>query len=115
MERLSRVIAVYGNDPVRYIEEKLLTPALRADADPGDRSAGIELMEKCWSVEGLLYEALYECAIKDDNNEAVRIVADVQRLLLQIPNDVARDCLQRRVRELFTCYGPHGQILKAPK
>ena len=110
--RLSREVSKYGNDPVRYIEDKLLMPALRSQDAPGDRELNIELMEKCWSVEGLLYEALYECVRKRDSGEAAKIVADVQRVLNDIPNPVVRDCLQRRIRELFACYGPNGRLLK---
>lgn len=111
MKRLSRDISKYHNDPVRYIVENLLVPALASDDNPIDRSLALDLMEKCWSVEGLTYEALYECAIKEDQVEAARLVADVQRTLRDIPNEAVRACLQPRITELFRCYGPWGRIL----
>ena len=110
--RLSKEIINYPNDPVRYIEDKLLMPALRSDDAPTDQELALDLMEKCWGVEGLMYEALYECACRKDPREAARIFGRVLGVLEDIPNKNARDCLTARIRELFDCYGPKGPILR---
>lgn len=110
-DRLSQVIAEYGHDPVRYIEDKLLLPALRHDELPS-RSAINDLMEKCWSVEGLMYEALYECRLMQKEEEAERVLIDVRSALEEIPNQLVRDCLQERIQQMWDCYGPGGRLVK---
>ena len=110
-DRLSQNIAEYGHDPVRYIEDKLLLPALRHDESPS-RSAINELMEKCWSVEGLMYEALYECRLTQNDEEALAVLIDVKNVLEQIPNELVRECLQERIQQMWDCYGPGGRLVK---
>lgn len=110
LHRISRVIpgATKDNisDPVRYIEEKLTPTAMRSAKITGEHKISSGLYRKCKQLHTLIRLALFCYSFENNQCDADKLIADIQRVVLRIPHQELRKHMHKFILDLATDQGP---------